>query len=79
MSDNESINKEKEAKKRLNTKYYEKYKERLAEKIICKECGNEYQRSCKTKHEQSKKHNDIIKIRKMEAELKELRDKINNN
>ena len=68
------INKEK--KKEANTKYYEKHKEKLMEKVICLECGNEYPRSCKTKHMQSKKHMEGTEMKRMKEEYKKMEEEL---
>lgn len=71
----------KEKKREQNETYYEKHKDRFQEKVICEDCGGKYQRSCKTKHIQTKKHKEIIEKKMMENQIEELKKKLlkNNN
>ena len=45
-------------KAEANRRYYEKYKEKIMEKVTCDECGYEYHKTSKSKHMNSKKHKD---------------------
>ena len=45
--------------KEYRKKFYEKNKEKFKEKIKCV-CGSEYRKTCKARHERSKKHIEFI-------------------
>ena len=51
----------KEEKKSYNKEYGERNRERLTTSHGCDICGGHYQLSYKTKHEQTKKHQDALK------------------
>lgn len=44
-----------------NAEFYKKYKSKMLEKIICKDCNKMICRSSKSKHLKSKYHLDYIK------------------
>jgi len=59
---------DKEKRKEINKKYYEKNKEKIKQKyymtepIICKLCNGKYKKSTRLEHLKSKKHNLVLKI-----------------
>lgn len=61
-------------RKEENRKYYERHKEKLREKVLCVECGLEYQRSSRTLHERSKKHRMIVEMNKLKKEIEKLKE-----
>ena len=67
-----SINKNKEYKR----KYYEKNKEKLIEKVKCELCGGEYQKSSKSKHENTRRHNELLLVKKKDEEIDKLKNEL---
>lgn len=45
--------------------YYEANKEKFQEKIVCSDCGSEYTKYNKTKHDKTNKHQKSLLINKL--------------
>lgn len=63
------------SKVEYNRKYYEKHKDSLQEKEICKLCGVEYQKYSKSKHEKTKKHIILSEMNALKEKVEELENK----